>query len=279
VGKIPRWDEMIEWYSTHLPDERKLGLRVVHGDYKLDNLIFHSTENRVIGILDWELCTLGSPVRLFPSLISRAISHALTQLADLGNMTMPWAIDWAEVGVPADAPMTTKGYKNATSGVPIALADIEREYSSRMGLPYPIRDMTFVRSWMLFRVSHALLCSLSCFSLLSSYTAICLADWTWADVGIFSLQSSRKESRRDTPGAKQARSAHKFTQNRFHTSGRWRRRCFKVRVHDSTHRRSCDFTFTDFVQTYPRSVVLFSWSACVERLFVGFIQPMPARSA
>jgi len=63
IGNIPFFEELIDWYQNHLPDERKTGLRIAHGDYKLDNLVFHPTECRVIGILDWELCTLGSPVR------------------------------------------------------------------------------------------------------------------------------------------------------------------------------------------------------------------------
>ncbi len=62
TGEIPRFTDMIAWYKANLPDERKTGLRIVHGDYKLDNLLFHPTENRVIGVLDWELCKLGSPV-------------------------------------------------------------------------------------------------------------------------------------------------------------------------------------------------------------------------
>ena len=55
VGELPGWGELIAWY------ERKTGVRIMHGDYKLDNLIFHPTENRVIGFLDWELCTFGRP--------------------------------------------------------------------------------------------------------------------------------------------------------------------------------------------------------------------------
>ena len=70
AGKIPKFDEMIKWYSSHLPDESKTGgLRIVHGDYKLDNMVFHATEPKVIGILDWELCTLGSPVGRFYSVM------------------------------------------------------------------------------------------------------------------------------------------------------------------------------------------------------------------
>lgn len=45
-----------------------------------------------------------------------------------------------------------KGFKNITKDVPISLEDLEREYCRSTGQDYPIKDMIFVRSWMLFRV-------------------------------------------------------------------------------------------------------------------------------
>jgi aminoglycoside phosphotransferase (APT) family kinase protein len=51
---------LIEWLPRHVPPES--GTRVVHGDFRLDNLIFHPTQPRVLAVLDWELSTLGDPL-------------------------------------------------------------------------------------------------------------------------------------------------------------------------------------------------------------------------
>jgi hypothetical protein len=139
---------MIAWYQKNLPDEKKFGLRIVHGDYKLDNLIFHPTENCVIGILDWELCTLGCPVIFF--LDNSGSMRSFLQLADLGNLTQPWSIDMKDL--PTSSSFTMRGYKGTSEDIPIALEDLEQEYCRLTNRSYPISEMVFVRSWMLFRV-------------------------------------------------------------------------------------------------------------------------------
>jgi aminoglycoside phosphotransferase (APT) family kinase protein len=60
---IPEMNRLIEWLPQHLPtDERN---SVVHGDYRLDNMILHPSEPKVIAVLDWELCTIGDPMADF----------------------------------------------------------------------------------------------------------------------------------------------------------------------------------------------------------------------
>jgi len=61
--QLPAMDRLIEWLPCHLPPEGEP--RIVHGDYRIDNLIFHPTEPRVIGVLDWELSTIGDPLADF----------------------------------------------------------------------------------------------------------------------------------------------------------------------------------------------------------------------
>jgi len=49
VGKIPHFDDMVDFFSKSQPVDRST---FVHGDYKIDNVVFHKTESRVIGILE-----------------------------------------------------------------------------------------------------------------------------------------------------------------------------------------------------------------------------------
>jgi len=56
-------DELIEWLTDHIPANDETA--IVHGDFRIDNLIFHPTEPRILAILDWELSTLGHPLSDF----------------------------------------------------------------------------------------------------------------------------------------------------------------------------------------------------------------------
>ena len=61
--EIPAMDRLIEWLPRHLPPEGET--RVVHGDYRMDNIVFERSAPRVAAILDWELSTLGDPIADF----------------------------------------------------------------------------------------------------------------------------------------------------------------------------------------------------------------------
>lgn len=57
---LPAMDKLMAWLPDQIPDSDQSG--IVHGDYRLGNVILHPTEPRIVAVLDWELCTLGHPL-------------------------------------------------------------------------------------------------------------------------------------------------------------------------------------------------------------------------
>ena len=92
--KQPAMDALIEWLPAHLPPEGKPA--IVHGDYRMDNLVFHKTEPRVIGVLDWELSTIGDPLADFAY-------HAMSWRIDPNVYQGLAGVDVAALGIPDEA--------------------------------------------------------------------------------------------------------------------------------------------------------------------------------
>jgi aminoglycoside phosphotransferase (APT) family kinase protein len=96
AGREPAMDQLIEWLPNHIPpgDETVL----VHGDFRLDNMIFHQTEPRILAVLDWELSTLGHPLADFAyhTMMYHMPAHIVAGLqgADLAALNIPDEADY-----------------------------------------------------------------------------------------------------------------------------------------------------------------------------------------
>ena len=83
----PQMDRLMEWLPRTVPAQERTS--VVHGDYRLDNMILHPTEPRVLAVLDWELSTLGEPLADFTYLLMNWVNGALTEIPDLTAHGIP----------------------------------------------------------------------------------------------------------------------------------------------------------------------------------------------
>ncbi|VVT12962.1 phosphotransferase [Hoeflea sp. EC-HK425] len=126
--ELPAMDRLMEWLWENLPDDDGM-VSVVHGDYRLDNMIFAPHGEEVRALIDWELSTLGHP------------------LADLSYQCMQWrlphksgfrglgGLDRAELGIPSEA-------------------DYVALYSERSGIT--VDNWTFCLSFSFFRLAAIL---------------------------------------------------------------------------------------------------------------------------
>ncbi|ORX48314.1 kinase-like protein [Hesseltinella vesiculosa] len=122
VVDIPRLDEMFAWFSKNQPKDVAT---IVHGDFKMDNLVFHPTKNQVIGILDWELSTIGHPY------------------SDLANFLQPYSI-----------PSVAGGFMGAKGPLPVPTAEeLMQVYCKHSGLAYPIPQWQFAVAFAHFRLA------------------------------------------------------------------------------------------------------------------------------
>ncbi|KAL8631020.1 hypothetical protein Q9189_003215 [Teloschistes chrysophthalmus] len=69
VGTIPHFDDMVSFFANP-QTQPKDRASLVHGDYKIDNLVYHKIEPKVIGILDWEMSTIGHPLSDLSNILS-----------------------------------------------------------------------------------------------------------------------------------------------------------------------------------------------------------------
>ncbi|HYD57867.1 MAG TPA: phosphotransferase family protein, partial [Burkholderiales bacterium] len=92
--KIEAMDNLIAWLPANIPPET--GTTVVHGDYRLDNTIFHPTEPRILAVLDWELSTLGDPLADFAY-------HCMSWHIPPGQFRGIGGLDLEALGIPTEA--------------------------------------------------------------------------------------------------------------------------------------------------------------------------------
>ncbi len=95
---IPEMDQLIAWLPAHIPAKARdeALVSIVHGDYRLDNLMFHPTEPRVLAVLDWELSTLGHPLADFSY-------HCMAWHIPPGSFRGIGGLDVASLGIPTEA--------------------------------------------------------------------------------------------------------------------------------------------------------------------------------
>ncbi|MBC3928389.1 phosphotransferase family protein [Undibacterium sp. CY21W] len=126
--KIEAMDKLIEWLPHNIPAGDDTS--IVHGDYRLDNMMFHPTEPRILAILDWELSTLGHPLADFSY-------HCMSWHVTPGQFRGIAGLDHKALGIPSEQEYIAK-------------------YCERTGKTIRPEDFNFYLAYNLFRMAGIL---------------------------------------------------------------------------------------------------------------------------
>jgi aminoglycoside phosphotransferase (APT) family kinase protein len=130
TSKITAMNKLIEWLPGNIPDDESA--TVVHGDYRLDNMIIHPTEPRIIAVLDWELSTIGHP------------------LGDFTYHLMAWQMP--EIGIGSTG---LQGKDLEALGIPSEEEYVAR-YCAKTGRDDGIANRDFYSAYNFFRIAAIL---------------------------------------------------------------------------------------------------------------------------
>lgn len=126
---IPAMERLIEWLPGNIPTDDVTS--IIHGDFRVDNMIFHPTEARVLAVLDWELSTLGHP------------------LADFAYHCTAWF-------VPASSGRGIAGDDFEAAGIPSLTAYVDNYRQAMPHLHFDSRDWQFAVAFSFFRIAAIL---------------------------------------------------------------------------------------------------------------------------
>lgn len=129
TGPIPAMDRLMEWLPGHMPARDET--RIFHGDLRLDNMIIHPTEPRVLAVIDWELSTLGHP------------------LADFAYHALPWRLTSEQFRGMAEKDLAALG------GVP-SEQEYLRRYCRATGREVDQTEYEFCVAYSMFRLAAIL---------------------------------------------------------------------------------------------------------------------------
>ena len=122
---IEAMDKLIEWLPQNIPPGDDTA--IVHGDFRLDNLIFHPAEPRILAVLDWELSTLGHPAADFSY-------HCMSWVIPPGKFRGIGGLDLKALGIPSQH-------------------EYIASYCARTGKTIRVEDFNFYLAYNMFRLA------------------------------------------------------------------------------------------------------------------------------